>query len=424
MQVLSAPTEFQKQQAQGSQVINGLYEVFQDDTLTALIQQTLNHNLNIQLALKQLEEAGFNAGAELGNILPRYSSNLSTSREKDATEQLAGNYALSLDVSWEIDIWGKLRDQKGVLDATVLSNAENYQAVVNSVAAQAMQSWFDVVTAEKQVALERARLNNLRKSAENSRRNYKAGLGPLDDLEAVKRDIAQTKAALAININNCNTALRTMQVLMGQYPRQNPVRDYSLPVLLPPPQAGLPADLVTERPDLRRAWQEVVAADTSVQVAHKSMFPSWSLTGSLGTSSNTFSDWMNGATIWSLANDLAVPLYNAQQLKNRMNAAHSRAEQAWIRYLQTVLTAFREVEEALDREHLLEDQEREQQRAFTYAENTARIFKERYQNGLVSILEYLTAQNTVFDIHSRLLSVRNERLKNRVTLALAIGKGV
>jgi len=186
----------------------------------------------------------------------------------------------------------------------------------------------------------------------------------------------------------------------------------------------VPADILINRPDLRSAWQEVIAADKSVKVAHKEMFPSLTLTGSLGTQSRAFSDLMSGASIWSLASNLVLPIFNAGQLESDMNAAQSRAEQAWINYLQTVLNAFKEVEQALDREALLAGQEIAQQEAVTYAENTAHIFEERYKNGLVSILEYLTAQNTVFDIKSQLLEVRNERLKNRVTLALALGKGV
>ncbi len=107
-----------------------------------------------------------------------------------------------------------------------------------------------------------------------------------------------------------------------------------------------------------------------------------------------------------------------------MYAAQSRAEQTWINYLQIVLSAFHEVEQALDREVLLASQERVQQDAVTHAQNTERIFKERYKNGLVSILEYLMAQNTVFDMRGELLRIRNARLKNRVSLALALGKGI
>ncbi len=186
----------------------------------------------------------------------------------------------------------------------------------------------------------------------------------------------------------------------------------------------MPAALLTERPDLRSAWQNILSADESVKVAHKEMFPTLTLTGSLGMLSTAFSSFLSGATIWSLASQLTVPLFNARQLENNMNAAQSRAEQSWISYLQTALRAFQEVEQALDRETLFADQEAHRQEAVTHAENTTNIFEDRYKNGLVSILEYLNAQNVVFDIKEQLLISRNERLKNRVALALALGKGV
>ncbi|MGH1379058.1 MAG: TolC family protein [Alphaproteobacteria bacterium] len=424
IQSLSAPAVFKTQQAQDSKIIHGLFDVFQDETLNALVERSLVNNLDIQLAAKQLEEAGFNAQAEWGNILPKLSGNLATNREQGVQGKLQGTYSPSLDVSWEVDVWGKLLNQKESLDATALASVENYQAVQDSIAAQVMQGWFDVVTTEKQVMLEQSRLKNLKRSLENSRRNYESGLGALDDLGAVKRDIAQTKVTLSSNINNHNTAVRVLQVLAGEYPDGKTTLEYNLPALISSPTAGLPADLLTNRPDLRRAWQEVLAADKLVKVAHKDMFPSLSITGALGTQSSAFSDLMSGATIWSLASNMALPLFNAGQLENNMNAAQSRAEQAWIVYLNIALNAFLEVEQALDRETLLADQERQQQEAVIHAENTAKIFEDRYKNGLVSILEYLSAQNTVFDMKSQLLDFRNQRLKNRIALALAIGKGV
>lgn len=423
---LSIPEQFQaeKENRAESQIIDGLFDVFQDEALNTLVENALRHNLDIQYAAKQMEEAGFTADTQWGSLLPQVTGNLATNRAQGVQGKPESTYSPSLDVSWELDLWGKIRDQKASSDAAALASVENYQAARDSVAAQVMQGWFDVVTAEKQVELERSRLTNLEKSADNSRRNYAAGLGQLEDLNAVKRDIAQTKANLSANINNRNTAIRTLQVLMGQYPGGYAVFDYKLPALIAPPQAGVPADILTNRPDIRGAWQNVLAADKSVKVAHKQMFPSLTLTGSLGTQSASFSDLMSGITIWSLASNLAMPLFNAGQLENNMNAAQSRAEQAWVTYLKTVLTAFQEVEQALDREQLLAAQEEAQQKAVTHAEQTARIFEDRYKNGLVSILEYLTAQNTVFDMRGQLFEIRNQRLKNRVALALALGKGI
>ena len=199
---------------------------------------------------------------------------------------------------------------------------------------------------------------------------------------------------------------------------------YELPELIAAPRAGIPANLLGERPDLRAAWQDVVAADTSVRVAQKEMLPALRLTGTLGKESATFAKLAGGASVWALASSLTVPVLDAAQLRNRTAAAQSRAEQAWLRYLRSALNAFGEVEQALDGETLLAERELRQHEAVSHAEDTARIFTERYRNGLASILESLGAQNTVFDMRKRLLDIRNLRLKNRVSLALALGQGV
>ena len=424
LSTLSVPEQFAAPQMTDSRIVEGLLDVFRDDTLRRLVDQALSSNIDTRLAARQLEEAGFEARAEVGSVVPKLTGTLSDSRLHDAKGTTTSRHTPSLDVSWEIDLWGKLRDQRSSRDATARASLEHYQAVRDSIAAQVMQAWFDVVTADRLARLERLRLDNLKKIVTYQRRTYEVGLGSLDDVAAVERDIAQTRATVTEHIGTRNDAARTLQVLMGAYPGTDVGLDYELPALMAPPRAGIPASLLGERPDLRAAWQEVVAADRSVRVAQKEMLPALRLTGTLGKESATFTKLAGGASVWALASSLTVPVFNAAQLENRANAAQKRAEQAWLRYLRSALNAFREVEQALDGETLLAERELRQHEAVSHAEDTANIFTERYKNGLVSILESLGAQNTVFDMRKRLLDIRNSRLKNRVSLALALGQGV
>lgn len=421
---LNLPATYKAPQPDRSQIVGGLLEIFQDETLNALVAQALTNNLDVQLAAERLREAGYTADSELGNLLPRISGNFSGARSKDAQGRTGGSFSPTLDATWELDIWGKLQSQQAAREADALSLAEDYQAARDSIAAQVMQAWFDVVTAHRQSNLQQQRIANLQTSRQNSLLNYSAGLTQLDDLQAVDRDIAQAKATLAANNAAESEASRALQILLGDYPSGLTNNEYQLPSLLAAPSPGLPANLLTERPDLKAAWQTVVSADETANVAHKDMFPSLSLTGSFGVQSDQFSNLMSAPSIWSLASGIALPIFNAGQLRNNLHAAQSRAEQAWLTYLQTALGAFAEVEGALSRENTLIDQATQQALAVERAENTARIFQERYGRGLVNILDFLNAQNTVFNMKDELLRIRNERLKNRVTLALAIGKGV
>jgi len=221
-----------------------------------------------------------------------------------------------------------------------------------------------------------------------------------------------------------NQSIRQLKVLSGEYPSLALDRQYALPTLLGAPKADLPANIITERPDLRSAWQEVLATDASVKVAHKELYPSLTLSGALTQQSTSLSDLFDGSALWSAAGNAVMPLFNAGKLKNAMLEQQSRAEQAWLDYLIAVQEAFSEVEQTLDRENIYQQRETDLSKALGFAERTEKIAASRYQKGLITILEFLDAQNTRFTVQSDLITARNDRLKNRVSLALALGKGV
>ena len=421
---LSIPAQYSEIDWVGPGIVEGLLDLFDDETLRSLVDRALRHNLEVRLKQKQLEEAGFQTNARWAGRLPYVTADATVERSRDAGEDAAVSYSPSLNVGWELDIWGKLRDQGAMLEATVSARSEILQVARNTVAAQVMQGWFDVVAGEMLVALESSRLANLEQIAEDSQARYRSGLTSFDDLAAVQRDIAETKSSLAQSSIDRAAAARDLQVLLGSYPDGIVARGRELPSVIPAPDAGLPASLITERPDLRAAWHDVVSADHSVNVAHKELYPSLSLTGSLGRQSADFSQFLTGATVWSLASSLTVPLFNAPRLRNDLKAAQSRADQAWLRYLQSALRAFGEVEQALNAETLLAERERWLREAERHADAAASVFEERYRTGLVSITEHLAAQEAAFDLRRQHISVRNQRLKNRVSLALALGKGV
>lgn len=421
---LAVPEQFHAATESDTTITDDLLALFNDQTINQLVEQALTTNLDIQLANQQLQEAGFLTDIASSPLAPTVTANLATNRAKNAAGSKQSQYNPSLDSQWEIDLWGKISDQHRLSQTNEHALKYNYQAIKDSIAAQTIQAWLDVVTAEKIVQIEQSRLQNFQQTVTSSQRLYRAGLTSLDDLAVVKRDISQTQADLVSSETNRNTAIRTFKVLLGSYPDSTLSYNYSLPTLTQAPTAGVPADLISNRPDLKTAWLDVLAADTSVSIAQKSIFPSLNLSASIGSETNQLSDLFSAATIWSLASNLAVDLFNSGRLTNEVNAAKSRAEQAWIRYLQQLLIALQEVENALDNEQLLASKQRHQQQALQHAQETAAIFEQRYKRGISNILDYLAAQNTVFDMKRQLLETQQQRLKNRVALGLALGKGI
>lgn len=424
LETFDTPETWQVEQEQTSEIIDGLTDLFNDEKLDTLTQQILNNNLDVKLAYQQMQEAGFTTKSQRGQLFPELSANFNSNRAKQTEGQIINTTNTGLDVSWEVDLWGRVQSQNLALTATEQSRTEDYYALQNLVVAQGIQTWFDVVTNYKLVGLTEQRLSNLETRAKYSRRRFQVGLEEYDDLVAIERDIATTKSGLQFRIDALNIAARNLQLISGQYPSKELAIDYSLPSLLKPPSADLPANLLTQRPDLRAAWQEVVSADASVNVAHKELYPSLNLSGSIGRQSIDFVDFFSGSGIWSLASNIVIPLFNAGRLTNQVYENQSRAEQAWIKYLIAVQTAFNEVEQALDREVIFLDRETALSEALAFARKTESITVKRYQKGLVTILEYLDAQNTRFNIETDLITARNVRLQNRVALALALGKGV
>jgi len=417
-------TTWQAAQQAPSSIVDGLRDVFNDPSLDILIERILTNNLDIQRAYHQMQEAGFAERGQRGDLFPSLSTSLGSTRSDTAGQSITESYSAGLDVTWEVDVWGKIRSQQDSLSATTQARIEGYRAIQDSLAAQGIQVWFDVVSNHQQVSLSRLRLENLDTRKADTSRRYQAGLADYEDLAAIEREIAITQANLQTQIDSLNQSIRQLKVLSGEYPSLALDRQYALPTLLDAPKADLPANIITERPDLRSAWQEVLATDASVKVAHKELYPSLTLSGALTQQSTSLSDLFDGSALWSAAGNAVMPLFNAGKLKNAMLEQQSRAEQAWLDYLIAVQEAFSEVEQTLDRENIYQQRETDLSKALGFAERTEKIAASRYQKGLITILEFLDAQNTRFTVQSDLITARNDRLKNRVSLALALGKGV
>ena len=419
-QVLQAPGQFTGADGLQAQVTGNLLELFADPVLRAAVAEALDSNPDILQGAKQLELAGFDLTTARADAWPQVSGNLAASRGDPAGESVSP----TLDVSWEIDIWGRQADRRRAARADRAAQAARYEATRVSVAAQMMQAWFTAIEARQQQQVEAQRLKGLRAQAENIRANYRSGIGSLDDLSAIERDVALSEASLAQRRGQYNDAVRAVELLLGQYPDNDLAIPSHLPRLTATPAPGVPLAVLAARPDMRAAWQDAVAANKRIAVSQKELLPQISLTGQFGSTSADFSALSHGATVWSLASSLTAPIFEAGRRKANVEASKTRADQALLTYLQTALTAFNEVEQALDQERLLALREARLAEAVTHARATETTIETRYRAGLAGILDLLSAQNAVFDIQSQLLAVRGERLRNRVALGLALGKGV
>ncbi|MEM7790905.1 MAG: TolC family protein [Verrucomicrobiota bacterium] len=407
------------------QVASTLLEIFDDAELSALIDQALANNPNLLIALAQMEETGFNLAKVRGEYWPEFSANGSASRSGGNAIRTTKIYSASLDVSWEIDVWGRIRSSVDAAGFDLAAAEGDFEAAKQSLVAQTMQSWFSLIATVKLLDLAERQLESFESTRRLVERRYEVGTSTLADLELAQTDAANARADYEARIDDRDQAARSLQALLGNYPDQSLNASSDWPSLDRSVPAGLPSELLLARPDIIAAYESVLASDARVSVAYADLFPSFALTGSGGRQSDTFSDLGRSAfDVWSLAGGLSAPIFRGGALRAELGAASKRAEQSYQNYRSVLINAFREVEDALSSESYLKREETERLEALEAARRAEQLTRREYEEGISDILTLLETQRRVFTTEESTINLHSARLINRVRLALALGKGV
>jgi outer membrane protein TolC len=219
-----------------------------------------------------------------------------------------------------------------------------------------------------------------------------------------------------------DATVRQLEILMGKYPAAAFELAEDLPDAPRGVPAGLPAELVSRRPDLVAQERRLLAADARIAQSKAALRPSFSLTGATGTATNQLQELLNGQVfVWSLIGGLTQPIFNNGRLKAEVRQSEARAREAAALYENAALNAYREVEVALAADRFLSEQEAALDTATRQAIKAQDLAEERYRSGLADIITVLDAQRTAIESESQWLAVRRARLDNRVDLHLALG---
>jgi NodT family efflux transporter outer membrane factor (OMF) lipoprotein len=407
------------------QIAGNLLSLFDNAQLRTTVQHALTRNPDLRLSLARLEEAGFNTRRANAARFPALTGQASTSRSDNAHRPEAALFEASLDAGWEIDVWGRIRAGVTASTSDQAAAAADYAAARQSIAAQTMQGWFDLAAAQDFLALSQRRLASFEQTERSVSRRRDEGRATLANLELTRSDTSGARADLEVRRNQRDQAARTLKALTGFYPSADYKTRGGWPSLRRTVRAGIPSDLLRQRPDIDAAYQRIRAADARVQVAHAALFPSFALTASGGQSSSVLTDLaLRGFSSWSLLGSLSQPLFDAGARRADLGAAGKRAEQSYQQYRTTVLNALREVENALGSERYLRTEEAARLQAFRAARSAEERTRRDFEAGITELLNLLTAQRQVFSTEERTITLRAARLKNRVALALALGKGL
>ncbi len=402
---------------------------FGDSRLNALVAEAISGNFDLQGAAARVETARARAKIAGAGRLPQLDLGLSAARAKRSTVNAvrlpnnpSSSYALDAELQWEIDVWGRLGHAARAAVADAEASEADYRAARLSLAANVARRWFDAAEAEQQVQLAERTAESFQDSLAIVEEQFRRGIGDALDVRLARANYASAVSNLDARLRVRDTSLRALETLLGRYPLGGLQPGEALPAIDRPVPAGLPSQLLTRRPDLIAAERRLAASGERLSDARKNRLPRFFLTASGGTVSDSLHDLLDwDFLVWSLLGNVTQPLFQGGRLNAEQALARAEDRDAWTRYAQSVLNAFQEVETALAAEALLAAEDAALVVAAAESREAADLALDRYREGLTGIITLLESQRRAFTAESTQLSVRNQRLQNRINLHLALG---
>ena len=412
--------------ADAGAVQSGWIASFNDPTLSALVVEAQTYNRDLVAAAANVDRAWALARQAGAALAPSVSLGQSTVRSGGLDSSRPATTALNIaaQVSWEADVWGRLRSgQRGALAGAQAVEAD-FRSAQQSLAAATAKAYFSAIEASIQSDIARESVRILEETQRLVDVRYKNGMGSAQDVSLARSDLATARERLATVESSYRDALRALEALLGRYPGAELEVRETLPVVPPPPPAGLPADLLQRRPDLVAAERRVAAAFNATNQARAARLPTVSLTADIGGASNSLSDLLSSGNVaWAAGANLLAPLFDGGRRREGVTIATAEQEQALAAFGQAAIGAFSEVETNLDQGVVLQQRIAELKIAASEAENAHRISRIRYEEGEEDLLNVLTIQQRSISAQSSLSAVERLLLEQRVNLNLALGGG-
>lgn len=414
-----------------SAAVTGWLDDFGSSRMKAFVKEAVGNNYDLSAALSRVEQAKERARISGADQFPTVDGSIQTSRSQNlrgAAFQTvtANNFNFSMDLAWEVDLWGRIRNLKQAELDRLTAEAAAYEASRLSLAATVAKTTLQIVESKLQIALSRRTLSSLRTNLQIL--DSKLEAGDADDRTALeislsRADVARAESNLLAEQRQLDASKRTLETLLGKYPSGEIDSMSVLPQIRRSVPAGLPSELLLRRPDLLAAEARVDAAYKDLAASRKALLPAIRITGGIGTSTtDEFGDLFDIQNmVWNIGAGLTQPVFRAGRLKAEIQLDEKERDELASTYAETALTAFREVETALAAEKYLKGQVSALSRATSESRRAEELSLRDYETGIVDIITLLESQRRAFDSESQLLSRQLELLTNRIDLYLALG---
>lgn len=401
----------------------------QDSKLRALIEIALAQNFDLKKVVAQVDAARARSRIAGADRLPQLDLALTGARTKrsgagvtDLPDITASSVNLGVELAWELDVWGRLRASTRAALADYRAAEKDLAAARLSLSANIARAWFNAVEADQQTILAGRTLNSFQNSMRIIEQRFQLGLGTALDVRLARGNVATGRANLYVKLRSRDAAIRTLKVLLGDYPNTDVELAGKLPQFTGGVPAGLPSELLLRRPDLDAERWRLLASSELVVSSEKRLLPRITLTADGGTASNSLQnllDW--DRLLWSLVGGITQPLFQGGRIRADVDLARANEQAALAVYAQTLLNAFNEVETSLAAEHFLALQERALAVSVEQEKHALALAEQQYENGLVGIITLLETQRRAFNAESAWLLTLNQKLQNRINLHLALG---
>jgi multidrug efflux system outer membrane protein len=407
---------------------------FGDSTLNALVEEGLLNNYDLAVAAERVNQAGSTAKLAGVSMRPTANATFDGNRQKRQFIGFPGggsgatdsSYGTSVDVTWELDLWGRIRAGQSAEVAAFQAEGQNYRAARSSFAAQLAKAWFALAEANEQILLAATEVDVREKTESAIGDRFELALsqegGSAAELRLAQSDTESARASMERWRGERDRSLREVEVLVGRYPSGKNLSKAGLPKIPKRPPAGLPSDLLMRRPDILAAERQFAGAGQRLREAELAVYPSLTLTGSFGTSSTELGDLLKSdAGAWTLGAGVLQPILTGGQIKYEQEMRESVERQRLVELQKAVLGAFGEVESALAAETILARRVEATVKAARYGREAAVAAQNDFAEGSGDVLTLLAAQSRRISTASALATLRRTQLDNRVNLHLALG---
>jgi len=412
------------------------FEVFKDEELQKLVRTAMIQNYDLRAAVARINAARANLGLARSDQFPQFegSADLSTARAsrngsvgasgQGGRTRSIGSVFLNL-LTFELDVWGRLRQQTKAARAELQASEEDRKAVMTTVVGDVATGYFSLLELDSELDIDKRTLATREDSLRLIKLRQQGGVATMLDVRQAEELVYQASETIPDTEREIEQTENQISLLLGNNPGsiargQSLTQQQELPAVPP----GLPSSLLERRPDIRAAEENLVAQHALVYAAKAAYFPRISLTGLLGFQSNQLSNLFTGpSSAWSFIPQISQPIFTAGRLKSNVKFAKAQQDLALVQYQQTIQTAFRDVSNALVQYRKVKEIRTQQELLVTTLLDRSRLAYLRYEGGVDTLLNALDADRDLFNAELSLTQTKRNELLSLVQLYKALGGG-